>query len=230
MRGLSSDVALSELAPDLRVRRRLLPSAWLSRWLSGDRGLGRHDQAMTRRLAAYQFRVAVALLEDWGRLIPDPPARWRQWTPKLAPLPLRCQLGGLELPPMELGASIRPLPATAGLVGQLPLQLVREALIWAPPIVAETRGGFRVVANLVPALIARQFEPQAEIQVRVIVGRSPGQRTLLEIVAALAGGLAPIFDRYRDQIALDAPSLAESVALTGYSRAWCARLRARSGE
>jgi hypothetical protein len=227
----SHPVALQEIAPELKLGRRLLPCAWLGRWDANDpirKARASPELKSARLLAAYQYRVAALLLSDWGRSVPPPTVRWRQWTPKLSPQHVSISVARLEVPSLD-EQKVRLMPLTGALIDSLPLALVLSALEWAPPVVApsDSDGRFRVVANVIPALVASRLAPRHMVRVRVVIGRKPYRRTLSEILNATASRLQGFYEAGREQVVLDADSLVQAVALTGYSTAWCSRLRTR---
>lgn len=224
-------VAWSELAPSLKSRRRLLPCGWLGRWLTGDmrnpRSAAAHAQVLM--LAAFEYRLASVLLEDWGlSAAATEGRRWRQWTPRLRPSPVFVPAGRLSFPPMIDGSCPRPMRKTERVLRNLPASLVRAAVAWAPPIVQPPvrSGQHRVIANALPSLVARRIAPDCPIEVRILDGRAPLPHSLGDLLAATAASLSPIFEANRVRVVREAADLAEAMSLSGYSRARCAELRA----
>lgn len=127
----------------------------------------------------------------------------------------------------RMGSTHDSLPKTRRWVESLPPGLVDQVFKWAPPVVTGNGRGNEhvVIANHMVAVLARYLMPEEKIATRQLV-RACSLRRDLEQICIITSMLAtPVFSNNRKFIARSADSLQDAQVLSGYSRAWCARLR-----
>lgn len=173
-------------------------------------------------LASFNYRLAQRLLTDLA-LTPGAltPKRWRwQQSPRAERLPAsKITWSGF--------VSAKPLPETRAFLENVPDEMVRQVLKWAPPLLQPSRanGTSFVVANFLSALLARQRFPDQVIQVRRLGHAISSGRTLPEICQGTVHVLHPVFLQHRRRIAQLAPDEATAKLLSGYSRAQYFRIK-----
>lgn len=219
---------LCEVAPPLMDGNRPAVAGLLHRLLSEPGSVGRKSGGVDNalRLAALNCRLASGLLADLGVVAQLPRVqRWRMQTHpgsiRVAPLALVWSPPGPD--------EMRPLPFTREFLDAVPAQLAIEVLRWAPPVVAptSTRGEYRVVANHLSALLARQKSGVGEVRVRRLSHSTSLARTLSEICQMIALVLSPLCDRHRDRILRLARDEVEGWIFTGLRRAQYFRVTAQ---
>lgn len=218
-----------ELAPHLRCRSgRRIEVAQLHDLLCGEPYRKRRGpQKRAFLLCGLSVQVASRLLADLD-LNPALPAA-KRWTRRLVPGNFRVSARSMAW--AESGPlAIHPLPATRSFVHSLPESLVWSALEWAPPVVTppDRAGHRRVLANHTTALIARLLLADQTVWARVLAKRTAHQRTLAEMCQAIDYVMRPLFDANRRRTAIAAGKLPDAQLLSGYSRAWSARLVQRA--
>lgn len=220
---------LYELAPPLTVSGRPAVVAYL-RQLIQDPSPARWTPGLkdALRLAALTYQVANRVAGDL-RLVPRP-AMVRRWRPEV-------ERGWRSVPASSLmwggfePKDVQPLPRTQPYLDDLSEAIVARALDWAPAVVMPVgrHGVHWVIASHVPALLARQRRPDADIRVRVLRGVVSRQRTLPDVCAGAVQLLGPLFRRYRRFLAGFAADDWEAQFLTGYSRAHYFRIKEEAG-
>lgn len=200
------------------VLHRLLADPASVRWASGS-----VDNAL--RLAALNCRLAGCLLADLGVAAELP--RAHRLRTRIQPGPVRVTPSALIWPPSRPD-HIRPLPATRELLETVSGDLAHAVLRWAPPVVVPTaRGEYRVVANHLSALLARQKSGVGDVRVRCLAGSTSLTRTLPEACQTIATVLSPLCDRQRDRILRLARDEVEGWIFAGLRRAQYFRVTAQ---
>lgn len=222
---------LGELAPQVKSGGRRLPCAALGALATRPRRPATWKSHLTERaliLAACQVRFAELLA---GCMPPgDVPVDEGALTcrPRLLPI----QLGQIQ---WETVSSLQVQgkglfvadPAVQLYLRKLPASFITQCLEWAPPVITTptVEGSCRIVANIVPALMAWHRCPDVEVQAAQVIGHRPPGRSLPDIVRAVLHYFGPLVEEHAEEIARFAPSLELAPLLSGLSRATCARRR-----
>lgn len=222
---------LFEVAPPSHSGRHAAVVTILRRLLTGDISVLRDPElGEALVLAATVHRFAQCLLEDLG-LAPDlgTPLHYRevgrlvqQQVPATA-----MAWTGLEL------QAVRPLPRVRAFLRAVSAPLVRDVLRWAPPVVlpAGRHESRLVVANHVPAILARQCLGGEAVGVGCVERSPMHPRALPAVCQGLVAVLAPVCACSWESVAAGVDQPADAVLLTGHSRAQVFRIRkaARAG-
>lgn len=221
---LISDGLLFELAPILKIGKRLDAAVYLQAMLQGE---GYKATSEARRLGlllcAINFHVARRVLEDLKRQPSIPPVeRWQRGLSSGS-----CQIKGHKLTWSEADATERgPLPATRQYLSRLPLPLVKRVIAGAPPVVnalSDDRAP-RVVANHVTAFLAHQLCSDKSIPVRQLAAHTGMQRSFPAICCAIVAVMQRLYEQYHSRIPAAAGDLKTALVLTDFKRSRCAEL------
>lgn len=221
-----SQSLLFELAPPLDGEKRRTARDVLRSLLSGyppRLHLASHRRALV--LCAVLYRVAAVGLQDAGCTAALP--RERAWRRDVRSAAVRVPAARLVWTSAD-GGVYQPFPSMARYMAELRVGLVRDVIAWAPPVVVHeaTSDTWRVVADAVPAVLARTRLANEQVDVRQLATESSTlPRTLIEALQLSAYAFRALFDRYQQDIAVASTELSEAVQLTGFRRAWAARLR-----
>lgn len=222
---------LGELAPQVRSGGHRLPCAALRALATRPRRPSTWKSHLSERaliLAAYQVRFAELLADCLppGEVPVDDVAL--ACRPRLLPI----QLGQIRWEDLSsrqvLGRGLVVAdPAVHFFLRKIPVSLVTQCLEWAPPVIAPPAadGSCRIVANIVPALMAWHRCPDLEVRAAQVIGHRPPSRPLPDIVRAVLHYFGPLVEEHAGEIARFAPSLELAPLLSGLSRATCARRR-----
>lgn len=214
-----------EAAPPLHSGRHVAVVTVLHRLLTGDATALRDPQlGEALVLAAAVHRFAQCLLDDLG-LPPDVGASSRYREPGLARQERVLTTALIWTgPALQLA---RPLPRVREFLHVISAPLVQAIVRWAPPVVipADRRGRRLVVADHVPAILARHFLSAEEVGVGC-VDHAPARPCALPAVCqSLVALLAPICACSWQSVASGIDNAPDAVLLTGRSRAQVFRIR-----
>lgn len=214
-----------EVAPRVRSGRQAAAVSVLHRLLTGDATALRDPQLGDALvLAAAVHRFAQCLLDDVG-LPPDVGASSRYREPGIARQE-RVPATVLTWTGSVLQAA-RPLPQVRAFLHIISAPLVQAIVCWAPPVVlpADRRGRRVVVANHVPAILARYFLRAEEVGVGCVEHAPARPRALPAVCQGLVALLAPICACSWQSVAAGVHKASDAVLLTGRSRAQVFRIR-----
>lgn len=182
-------------------------------------------------LAAVSHAFLAALRSDLPPQLQVPlRKRWPRWRTQRPHLVVAHRLS-LMPPPKQISLSL-PL-ATHEFVSKLPSGLVRQVAEWAPPVisalpVAGPDVPVPVLENLVSAFLAARVTPDQPVWVRVLAKPSPAKFSLAALAEFSVPLLAPIVERYRNRVVVEASSIEVAQLLAGLGRAMAARIRQRA--
>lgn len=176
------------------------------------------------KLCALQHQFAGCVLADRNPQYKLPKAqRWySEVEPAIVSVPVREIVWG-----ERKGSTHESLPKTRRWVESLPSGIVDHVLKWAPPVVTENGrdSGHVVIANHMTAVLARYLMPEEKIATRQLVLACSLRRNLEQVCIITSMLATPVFSHNRKFLARSADTLQDAQVLTGYSKAWCARLR-----
>ncbi|MDM4770217.1 hypothetical protein [Solimonas sp. SE-A11] len=222
---------LDELAPQVVIAGHRLPCAALRALALRPPGPRAWQSTLAKNallLAASQVRFAQLLAAHLPSPDSLPAGVHVDVRPQGVVIPLG-DIGWEELPAgyaPEAGLIVAG-PDLAAYLQVLPESFIRQCLGWAPPIVMDPARDERrrIVANVLPALMAWHHSPDMEVVAMRSVGEVPPVRSLVEIVRAVLHHFEPLVTEHAEEIARFAPSLDLASQLSGLSRAGCAERR-----
>lgn len=216
---------MSVLTPQIYQRNRLLPCAILGEMAtSGVVRKRREVRALI--LAALYCRFARAVVDPQDARA-SPPRRFRNLYANVVDSSnLGVQIFG-ESVDVEPTVS----PGLAQLLASMPEGLVKDAVDWAPPVVAPSRGKQPpiAVANQIPLALHRYFYPGEMIRVWMLAYRPGWQMTAAELATQVVHAFEPLVTGHRTTLVRACRTGQEASLLSGLGTTRCAEIRQQQG-